>query len=72
MSRSTALSKLLRRRRKQYGLTLREAAEILGCSCSHVSLMEAGACNPRLDLLQRIAREYRLGDAEILRAVRGR
>jgi len=65
------LPKLLKQRRKKYGLSLDQAAELLSVSRGHAFAMETGTCcNPRLSTLATIVYEYKLTADEVLSVIR--
>ncbi len=67
----SALAKLLSARRAHYRISLVDAASLLGISKGHLWSLEKGRNNnPTLELVARIAHEYRLSADEILRIVR--
>ena len=65
------LPKLLKQRRKKYGLSLSQTSELLSVSRAHVFALENGTCcNPRLSTLASIVYEYRMTPEEVMSVIR--
>jgi len=62
--RRRLVGKALRRHRERLGLTLEDAARVLGCDKSRISRIESGERGIRLSELRELAEEYRVEEAQ--------